>query len=122
VPRGGTGPAPTGGGLYSRLIQVSGKLPRSDGRTASTRRGAAPGARRGGAVLGGVRERRVVDLLRARRHGGLRAWPHPRRLRRRGADLRLHRGVLRRGDGDVPGGGRVIELRAARVQRAGVVL
>ena len=35
-----------------------------------------------------------------------------------GRDLRLHRGHLCRGDGDVPGGRRLVELRPPRVQRA----
>ena len=38
-----------------------------------------------------------------------------------GADLRLHRGHLRRGDGELPRGGRLVELRPPRVQRARLV-
>ena len=94
----------------------------ANGETDPPRRVAGQGARRRRAVLGRVRERRVVDLLRPRRHRRVRARPDAGRVRDRRADLHVHRGDLRRGDRDVPGGGRLLELRAARLQRAGELL
>src|SRR5207244_788666 len=52
--------------------------------------------------------------LRARAHAG--GVPHHRRV------LLLHGRDVRRGDGDVPRGRRLVELRPARVQRARLVL
>ena len=52
----------------------------------------------------------------------LRARPDPARLHHHGVLLLLHRRQLRRGDRDVPRGGRLVELRAPRVQRVLVVL
>ena len=72
-------------------------------------------------VLGRLRQRRLVDLLRARRRRRLRARADPARVRHLGADLRLHRRDLRRGDGDVPRGRRLRQLRPPRVQRARLV-
>ena len=73
------------------------------------------------ALRNGLRQRRLVDLLRPRRHRGDRARADAARLRRLRADLRVHRGDLRRGDGELPRGRRLVELRAPRVQRARVV-
>ncbi len=78
-------------------------------------------ARDAGALRDRVRERRLVDLLRARRHRGDRARADAARLRHHRADLRLHRRDLRRGHGALPRGGRLVELRAPRVQRARLV-
>ncbi len=90
-----------------------------DGPAHPQRRIAEPRPRRRGAVLGGLRQRRLLDLLRARRHRRLRPRPDPDRLRHLRPDLRRHRRHLRRGDRDVPGGRRLLELRPPRLQRAG---
>ena len=84
---------------------------------------AGPGARSrdAGALRHRLRQRRLLDLLRARRHGRLRARAHAARLHRRRPDLRLHRRDLRRGHGALPRGGRLLELRPPRVRRDGVV-
>ncbi len=52
----------------------------------------------------------------------LRARPDADRLPHHRHLLPVHGGDVRRGDGDVPGGRRLVELRAARVQRVLVVL
>ena len=65
-----------------------------------------------------LRERRLLDLLRARPHRRLRARADPARLRDRRRDLRRDGRDVRRGNGAVPGGRRIGELRAARVRRA----
>ena len=75
-------------------------------------------ARRTRALRDRLRQRRLLDLLRARRHGRLRARPDAARLRHRRPDLRGTTADVRRGDGSLPGGRRVVELRAPRVQRA----
>ena len=94
-----------------------------ESRRAQTSAAARPraGPRDSGALRHGVRQRRLVDLLRARRHGGDRARPDAARLRHLRADLRRHRGDLRRGHGALPGGGGVGLVRAPRVQRARLV-
>ena len=76
----------------------------------------------GRAVLGRLRQRRLLDLLRARGHRRLRAGADPGRLRDRRADLHVHRRLLHGGHRDVPGGGRLLELRPPRLQRAGQLL
>ena len=73
----------------------------------------------GRALLGRLRQRGLVDLLRPGRHRRLRPRPDAGRVRDRRPDLHGHRGHLRRGDRDVPGGRRLGELRAPRLQRAG---
>ena len=65
-------------------------------------------ARHRRAVLDRLRQRRSLDLLRARPGGGLRARHDAGRLPDRRADLRCHRGDLRRGHHDVPGGRRLV--------------
>ncbi len=80
---------------------------------------AGEGPRRGRALLGRLRQRGLVDLLRPGRNGGLRPRADAGRLRDRRPDLHGDRRHLRRGDGDVPRGRRLIELRAPRLQRAG---
>ena len=78
-------------------------------------------SRDAGALLDRLRERRLVDLLRARRHRGDRARADPARLPDQRPDLRLHGRDLRRGHRPLPGGGRLVELRPARLQRARLV-
>ena len=120
-------PAPGGGLAGARAARLRSvrrtasarPIVASDGRANSEGRVAAPRARRRGAVLGRLRERRLVDLLRARRGGELRARPDPDHVPDRRADLRLHRGDLHRGDGDVSGGRGVGELRPPCLQRGG---
>ena len=73
-------------------------------------------------VLDRIRQRRLVDLLRARPRRLLRARAHPDRLHHHGVLLLLHGGHVRRGDRDVPRGGRLLVVRPARVQRVLVVL
>ncbi len=109
--------AGTGGVRIFGLSDLS--LHLIDGAADSQRRIAEPRARRRRALLRRLRQRRLLDLLRARRHRGLRPRPHPGRLRHLRPDLRRDRRHLRRGDGDVPGGGRLLQLRPPRLQRAG---
>ena len=90
------------------------------GKTPAGRPGAGPGGQR--PLLDRLRERRLVDLLRARPRRVLRARPDAARLHHHRVLLLLHGGELRRGDDDVPGGGRLVELRPPRVQRVLVVL
>ena len=97
-------------------------------RVASRRAQAAPTdprprtcARRSRAVLHRVRQRRFVDLLRARADGRHRARPHPDRLHHQRRDLRGDRRDLRGGHRPLSGGGRLVELRPPRVQRARLV-
>ena len=71
-----------------------------------------------GALRHRLRKRRLLDLLRARPHRGLRTRADPTRLRHRGRDLRRDGGDVRRGNGAVPGGRGLGELRAACVRRA----
>ena len=94
--------------VYSRL----------DGGTTPSRGGPAPGPRARCAVRRRLRQRRLVDLLRARAGGAVRARADAGHVHDRGPDLRLHRRHLRRGDGALPGGGRLLELRPPRLQRA----
>ena len=70
-----------------------------------TRGVAAAGPRHRSAVLGCLRERRVVDLLRARRRRQLRARADADHVHDRRPDLRGDRRDLRRGDRDVPEAG-----------------
>jgi len=115
VPRGHRVPAPGSACTPVRLESAT-----AHGKTPTGRAGASPGGQR--PLLHRVRERRLVDLLRARPRGVLRAGPDPGRLHHHRVLLLLHGGQLRRGDGDVPRGRWVVELRAARVQRVLVVL
>ena len=84
--------------------------PAEDQRTAENRRGA-------GAVCDRLRQRRLVDLLRARAGRRARAGADAGRLPLRRRALRADREDLRRGGGDVPRGGRLLLLRPPRVQR-----
>ena len=68
-----------------------------------------------------LRQRRLVDLLRARPHRRHRARAHAARLHHQRPDLRGDRRNLRGGHRSLPGGGRLVELRAPRVQRARLV-
>ena len=79
----------------------------------------ADGARgRGPRALGhGLRQRRVVDLLRPRARGRVRAGSHAPGVPVRRPHLRRDRHHLHRGDGDVPRGGRLVVVRAPGVQR-----
>ena len=88
-----------------------------DGPANPQRRIAEPRPWRRGAVLRRLRQRRLVDLLRPRRHRRVRARADAGRLRHLRADLRRHRRHLRRGDRDVPRGRRLLELRPPRLQR-----
>src|SRR4029077_2147093 len=74
-----------------------------------------------GAVLDRVRERRLLDLLRAGPGGVVRARPNPDRISAHGRDLLSDGCHICRGDRDVPGGGGLVELCSTRVQRAVVV-
>ena len=108
---------------YQRLEEGSNRPARAQARVVSSpdaqaQPGARTGSRRPRALRDRLRKRRLVDLLRARRHGRIRARADPRRLPDRGPHLRGDRCDLRRGDGALPGGRRLRELRAARVQRA----
>ena len=77
--------------------------------------------RRARALRDRLRQRRLVDLLRARPDRRDRARPHADRLHHQRPDLRRDGGDLRRGHRSLPGGRRLVELRAARVQRARLV-
>src|SRR5436309_3258927 len=91
-----------------------------DGTTVPARTAAGAGDQR--AVLDGLRQRRLLDLLRARTRRLVRARTHPRRVRGDRGDLLPDRRHVRGGDRDVSRGGRLLELRAPRVQRAVVLL
>ena len=97
---------------------------RASGRSNGPRRRAwaPPDRRRAGAVRHGVRERRLLHLLRARPRRGLRTRPHAARLHLCGWPLRAHREDLRRGRLDVPRGGRLVLVRQACLQRDRLVL
>ena len=99
-------------GLPARRLTADGQA--QVGRPRARARGERP-------LLDRVRERRLVDLLRARPGRLVRARADPDRLHHHGVLLLLHGRHLRRGDDDVPGGGRLLELRAARLQRVLVV-
>ena len=90
------------------------------GRTPPPRPPARPGRQR--ALLDRLRQRRLVDLLRARPRRALRARPHAGGVHHHRHHLLPDRGHLRRGHGDVPGGGRVVVLRPPRLQRVLVLL
>ena len=82
------------------------------GRTPPARPPARAGRQR--PLLDRLRQRRLVDLLRARPRRVVRARPHAGRLRHHRLHLLPDGRHLRRGDGDVPGGGRlVVASRAA---------
>ena len=102
-----------------RIFGSSDRFPQHplDGPAHPQRRIAEPRPRRRGAVLGRLRQRRLVDLLRPRRHRRVRPRADAGRLRHLRPDLRRHRRHLRRGDGDVPRGRRLLELRPPRLQR-----
>jgi len=89
-------------------------------RAAETTAGAATGARPRdvSALLDRVRKRRLVYLLRARRHGGVRPRADAARLRHRGDLLQRNCSHVRGGHRPLPGSGRLGELRAPRLQRA----
>ena len=89
-------------------------------QNASSRSAARP--RRQRALRHRVRQRRVLDLLRAGARRRPRARADAARLRHHRHLLLLHGGDLRRGDRDVPRGRRVVELRAPRLQRVRLVL
>ena len=74
------------------------------------RRLARPPARAGGQrpLLDRLRQRRLVDLLRARPRRVVRARPHAGRLHHHRLHLLPDGRHLRRGDGDVPGGRRLV--------------
>ena len=82
---------------------------------------AAPRSRHRRAVRGGVRERRLVDLLRARRHRGVRPRADADRFVIAGVIFAFTAATYTEATVDVPGGRRLLQLRPARVQRARVV-
>ena len=105
--------------LHSRLAARGPRVRFDVTATAAAAAGARP--RDAGALLDRLRQRRLVDLLRARRHRRLRARPDAGRVRDRGRHLRGHGGHLRGGHRALPGGRRLLELRAPRLQRARLV-
>ncbi len=82
---------------------------------------ARAGARYAGALRDRVRQRRLLHLLRARPRRWDRARPDAPRLRHQRPDLRRHLGDLRRRNCAFPGGRRLLQLRAARIQRARLI-
>ena len=96
------------------------RLPVRHGRTPTAR----PPARAGGQrpLRDRLRQRRLVDLLRARPGRVVRARPDAGRLHHHRLHLLPDGRHLRRGDGDVPGGRRLVVVRAARLQRVRVLL
>src|SRR6185312_12674686 len=93
---------------------------RPDGSTSPPRpRARARGQR---PLLDRLRQRRQLDLLRPRAGGELRARPDADRLRHRRLHLLPDGRHLLGGDGDVSGGGRLLQLRASRLQRVLVLL
>ena len=107
--------------MFSGALTVC-RLPsiRVDGSDRDSR--APPQRRRGWSVRDRLRQRRLLDLLRARPGGGLRARAHAGRVHARGRAVRPHGQDLRRGRLDVPRGRRVLLIRPPRLQRARVVL
>ena len=93
---------------------------RADGQAQVGRAPTRPGRQR--ALRHRLRQRRLLDLLRARARRVLRARPDTGDLHHHRLLLLLHRRHLRRSDGDVSGGRRVVLVRAARVQRVLVLL
>ena len=81
------------------------------GRTPASWSPARAGRQR--ALLDRLRQRRLVDLLRARSRRVASARPHAGRLHHHRDDLLLHGGDLRRGDRDVPRGGRLARASPA---------
>ena len=78
-------------------------------------------ARHAGALRDRLRRRRLVDLLRARPDRLVRARADAARLRDRRDLLRHDRDHLRGGHRPLPGGRRLVELLAARLQRGVLV-
>ena len=74
-----------------------------------------------GALRDRLRQRRLVDLLRARRHRRHRARADAARLRDRGLIFAATAATYAEGTVRYPGGRRLVELRAPRVQRARLV-
>ena len=82
----------------------------------------APIGRRARSVRDGLRQRRLLDLLRARAGRRPRARAHPAGVRVRRRAVRAHRQNLRRGRRDVPRSRRLLLVRAPRLQRRRLVL
>src|SRR4051812_9017695 len=82
----------------------------------------APHGRRSWPVRHGIRQRRVVDLLRARPRRGSRAWIDAARVHPGGRAVRARGEDVCGGGGDVAGGGRFFLVRPPRLQRGRVVL
>ena len=94
--------------------------PPAHGKTPAGRTGTGPGGQC--PLLDRLRERRLLHLLRARPGRRAGARPDADRLPDHRHLLPVHGGDLRRGDRDVPRGGRLVELRPPGVQRVLVVL
>ncbi len=77
---------------------------------------------RSGPVRHGLRQRRLLDLLRARPRGGPCARAHATGLRVRRRAVRAHRQNLRRGRGDVPRSRWLLLVRASRLRRRRLLL
>ena len=75
-----------------------------------------------GPVRDRLRQRRLLDLLRARPGRRPRARPDAAGLHLRRRPVRADREDIRRGRLDVPGGGRLVLVRPPRLQRGGLVL
>ena len=87
-----------------------------------SRAGAAPDRRRARPVRHRLRQRRLVDLLRARARRRPRARAHAGGLHLRRRAVRAHRQDVRRGRVDVPRGRRLVVVRPPRLQRGRLVL
>ncbi len=75
-----------------------------------------------GDVRDGLRQRRLLDLLRARARRRARAGAHAARVPVRGRPVRADRQNVRRGRLDVPRSGRLLVVRAPRLRRRRLVL
>ena len=108
------------GGLAPDASMSTGTARSTDGGAATP--GPATSPRRQRARLERLRQRRLLDLLRAGSGGVARPRADADRVRDQRRDLLPDGGDLLRSHLDVPGGRGVVELRAARVQRVLVVL
>src|SRR5581483_3878076 len=93
-----------------QLVRPGRGLESARAQTAQARAAARARARHAGPLRDRLRQRRLVDLLRARPDGGLRARPDAARVRHRRRRVCGDRGDLRRGDGPLPGGRRLVDV------------
>ncbi len=116
----GTAFVPRSGLLAPRGLRPGEELASAHGTSLRAR--AAQIGRSSRPLCDGLRQRRLLDLLRPRPRRRTRAGADAARLHVRRRPVRADGQDLCRGRFDVPGGRRVILVRAPRVQRRGLVL